>query len=95
MKMDMKRTTGRWTVLTKLLLAVGMVGLAGAGLYAYVLVSKSGEKRPVSADSCPSPIADLSKKERKTMTTAVQKSMIPLIDRALPAKTETATFGLG
>lgn len=91
----MKRSTGRWATTTILFLALSILGLAGAWLYADALVSKTAQKKSVSADSCPSPIADFSNKERKTMTTAAQKEMIPLIDRALPAKIETATFGLG
>lgn len=82
-------------MITILILAMSVLGLAGAGLYADALISKTSENKAVSSDSCPSPTADFSKKERKTMTTAVQKDMIPLIDTTLPAKVETATFGLG
>ena len=91
----MKQSAAGWTTLTLLFLAVSILGLAGAGLYANELVSRSGEKRAVAADSCPLPGADFSKKERKTMSTAVQKGIIPPIDSALPVKVETATFGLG
>lgn len=91
----MKRSAGSWTVFAILILTMSILGLAGAVLYANDLVSKTAEKYTVPDDSCPSPITDFSKKERKTMTTAVHKEMTPLIDRAAHAKTETATFGLG
>ena len=91
----MKQSAGRWTIFTMLILAVSVLGLAGAGLYANDLVSRAGEKRSATADSCPLPSADFLKKERKTMTTAVQKGTIPPIDCALPVKVETVTFGLG
>ena len=93
--MNMKQSAARWTAFTIRILAVSILGLAGAGLYANALVSRAVEKRTAAPDSCPSPSADFSKKERKTMTTAVQKGIIPPIDSALPIKVETATFGLG
>jgi len=93
MDLGSKQPAGRWTIYT-LILAV-IVVIAGAGLYADALIAKTSVKGSASADSCPLPGADYSKKERKIMTTAVRKEIVPLIDRALPAKTETATFGLG
>lgn len=93
--MNVIQPAGRWTAVTILFLAVSILGLAGAGLYADALIRKTAEKNAISADSCPSPAADFLKKERKTMPTALQKGMPPLIDKALPAKVETATFGLG
>lgn len=91
----MKRSTGRWTVFTIFFLAMSVIALAGAGLYADALVRKTAVKKTVSSDSCPLPGADFSKKERKTMATAVQKGIIPPIDSALPVRVETVTFGLG
>ncbi len=91
----MKRSSNRWTPNAILILAVSVFVLTGAGMFADSPDSKAGEKRIATVNSCPTPTADFSKKERKTMTTAVQKGMIPLIDKAMPAKVETATFGLG
>ncbi len=96
MNINIRQPAGRWTLFTLILAAVSILGLAGAWLYADAVVSSwTAAKRSVPAESCPTPNAAYTKKERKTMTTAVEKSMIPLIDRTLPAKTETATFGLG
>ena len=93
--MNMKQPAGRWTVFTMLGLALSILVLTGAGLYANDLVIRTGDKISAASASCPLPSADFPKKEKKTMTTTVQKEMIPLMDRAVPARTETATFGLG
>jgi hypothetical protein len=65
------------------------------GIYVYAVAGMAAAPKASSANSCPSPSSDFSGKEKKTMTTIMKDKSIPDMDRHVPEKIETATFGLG
>ena len=85
----MKISAGRWLIVAFMLIALNILG-SGMALYADALSGKSAQRA-----SCPLPSADSHGKEKKTVATIVKERSIPDIDRRVPVKTETATFGLG
>jgi hypothetical protein len=91
----MKRPAFRWTALTIVLIALSLLGPAVTGIYVYAVAGMAAAPKGPSANSCPSPSADFSGKEKKTMATIVKDKAVPEMDRHVPEKIETATFGLG
>jgi hypothetical protein len=94
-----KAGTCRYLALTIFVLsffaALLFPGAAGIGIYAAARDCDRNTDTGPAVAICPSPAADLSGREKKTMPTMAKNAAIPAIDRTVPEKTEIATFALG